>query len=134
MTTSPRRSVDVTVVERLRLSPDPSSARAARQFVDGALRADDDVTELAVLLVSELASNVIQHAGTQFEVSVSVDAARIRIDVADEDARLPTLKDYVAKSVSGRGLHMIAASAARWGFESTSTGKVVWFELERKLA
>ena len=55
-----------------------------------------------------------------------------RIDVADDDARLPTLRDYVAKSVSGRGLHMIAASAARWGFESTTTGKDVWFELERK--
>jgi len=131
---APHRRADATVLERLRLPPDPSSARAARLFVSSVLSADDEVTDLAVLLVSELASNVVQHAGTDFEIGISADAARIRIDVADKDARLPTLRDYVAKSVSGRGLHMIAASAARWGFESTTTGKDVWFELERKPA
>lgn len=87
--------------------------------------------ELAVLLVSELASNAVLHARTEFELSVRLTHDRCRVEVADSNPVLPTLKHYVAESVTGRGLHMVAASADRWGFESTGNGKVVWFELQR---
>jgi anti-sigma regulatory factor (Ser/Thr protein kinase) len=122
----------MTVLERLRLPPEASSARAARRFVADVLGAVDEVAELAVLLVSELASNAIQHARTEFEVCVAADATCIRIDVEDGNPRLPSLRNYVPRSTSGRGLHMVAASARHWGFEATPAGKVVWFELDRK--
>jgi anti-sigma regulatory factor (Ser/Thr protein kinase) len=119
----------MTVVERLRLSPEPSSARAARQCVESALPASEAVT-LAVLLVSELVTNAILHANSDFEVIVHTFDGRIRIEVADADRRVPALRNYVAESITGRGLHMVASSADRWGFDATPTGKIVWFELE----
>src|SRR5581483_3459608 len=118
-------------VDRLFLPPEPGSAGAARRFVAAALRAGDGVEELAVLLVSELASNAVLHAGTEFEVVVDRDGNRLRIEVSDANPTMPMLKSYVTESVTGRGLHMVAASADRWGFEARGTGKVVWFEIDR---
>ena len=120
------------IVERLRLPPEPSSAGAARRFVAAALGAGDEVAELAVLLVSELASNAVLHAQTPFEVAVHVDEGRLRVEVSDSDPKMPSLKTYVRESITGRGLHMVAASADRWGFDAQRGGKVVWFELLRR--
>jgi anti-sigma regulatory factor (Ser/Thr protein kinase) len=119
------------IVERLRLPPEPSSAGAARRFVAAALGAGGEVAELAVLLVSELASNAVLHAATPFDVTVFLDEARLRVEVSDSNPTMPALRTYVRESVSGRGLHMVAASADRWGFDAQRDGKVVWFELRR---
>ncbi|MEY2420484.1 MAG: hypothetical protein QOI95_551 [Acidimicrobiaceae bacterium] len=119
------------IVERLRLSPEPSSAGAARRFVAAALGAGGEVAELAVLLVSELASNAVLHAQTSFEVVMQLDEGRVRIEVRDENRAMPSLKTYARESLTGRGLHMVAAAADRWGFEALPDGKVVWFELRR---
>jgi anti-sigma regulatory factor (Ser/Thr protein kinase) len=121
------------IADHLRLPPEPRSAGAARRFVAAALGSGDEVEELAVLLVSELASNAVLHARTSFELAVRVSADRLRVEVIDGDPTMPSLKTYVAESVTGRGLHMIAASADRWGFESHPDGKVVWFELRRSI-
>lgn len=105
----------------------------ARRFVASSLREGDEVAELAVLLVSELASNAVLHARTPFELVVDNDETRLRVEVHDDSPALPTLKDYVAESVTGRGLHMVATSADNWGFEMQDGGKFVWFELSYDL-
>ena len=117
------------LVNRLQLPPEPTSAGMARRFVASSLVAGDEVAELAVLLVSELASNAVLHARTPFELVVEDDGRRLRVEVHDDSSALPTLKDYVAESVTGRGLHIVAASADNWGFEARERGKCVWFEL-----
>ncbi len=89
------------------------------------------MAELAVLLVSELASNAIIHADTQFEVILHADDAQLRVELVDGDPLLPTMRPYSPDSVSGRGLHIVAATADRWGFEPRGQGKLVWFELDR---
>jgi anti-sigma regulatory factor (Ser/Thr protein kinase) len=119
------------IVERLRLPPEPSSAGAARRFVAAALGAGDEVAELAMLLVSELASNAVLHAQTSFEIVVHVDEERLRVEVSDANPSMPSLRSYVRESITGRGLHMVAASADHWGFEAHPDGKVVWFEIRR---
>ena len=119
-------------IDRLQLPPEPSSAGKARQFVASTLTAGDEVGELAVLLVSELASNAVLHARTSFELVVDDDFERLRVEVHDNSPVLPTLKDYVAESVTGRGLHIVASSADNWGFEASDRGKVVWFELSHR--
>lgn len=117
------------LVNRLQLPPEPTSAGMARRFVAASLDAGREVAELAVLLVSELASNAVLHARTPFELVVDDDGRRLRVEVHDGSAALPTLRDYVAESVTGRGLHMVASSADNWGFEARGRGKCVWFEL-----
>jgi anti-sigma regulatory factor (Ser/Thr protein kinase) len=119
------------IVDRLRLPPEPSSAGAARRFVAAALGAGGEVAELAVLLVSELASNAVLHAQTSFEIVVQLDEAWVRVEVCDESPAMPSLRTYLRESVTGRGLHMVAASADHWGYEAHGDGKVVWFELRR---
>jgi anti-sigma regulatory factor (Ser/Thr protein kinase) len=99
--------------------------------VAAALGAGDEVAELAVLLVSELASNAVLHARTPFEVAVHVGESQLRVEVTDNNPTMPSLRTYVRESITGRGLHMVAASADRWGFDAQHDGKVVWFELRR---
>jgi anti-sigma regulatory factor (Ser/Thr protein kinase) len=119
------------IVERLRLPPEPSSAGAARRFVASALGAGSEVAELAVLLVSELATNAVLHAQTDFDILLRLDDDCVRIEVSDGNPDMPALRPYLRESIEGRGLHMVAASANHWGFGAQPDGKVVWFELQR---
>ena len=116
-------------LNRLQLPPEPSSAGTARRFVASSLHAGGEMADTAILLVSELASNAVLHARTPFEVVVDLDPMRLRVEVRDGNPALPMLKEYVAESITGRGLHMVAAAADDWGVEIQGAGKVVWFEL-----
>jgi len=120
----------MAVGEGLQLPPQATSPGAAGQCAETVLPKGTKVAEMAVLLVSELVTNAIMHAHSDFELVVHDLGDRLRIEVADADTRLPTLRSYTPESVTGRGLHMVASGADRWGFEATPTGKVVWFELE----
>jgi anti-sigma regulatory factor (Ser/Thr protein kinase) len=110
------------------LPPVTASVPAARHFVDRALPATcwaDEVT----LLVSELASNAVRHAGTDFTVTLQCDGSVVRIEAHDADPALPVASTPAVDAVTGRGLMIVDALADRWGVEPTTTGKMVWFEL-----
>jgi anti-sigma regulatory factor (Ser/Thr protein kinase) len=117
--------------ERIELPPDPASAGAARRFVVRLLSEPAAISEVVVLLVSELASNAVLHARTPFELRVTIDDEKIRVEVIDANPVLPVLKEYATESVTGRGLHIVADEADRWGCERRGAGKVVWFEMTR---
>jgi serine/threonine-protein kinase RsbW len=113
---------------------DPASPRAARHFVADVLRRWD-LSHLiggAVLLVSELASNVVIHAHTGFEVTVRLvpdDHSRLRVEVADHEPTLPRPRRPAPDALDGRGLLIVERSSAAWGADRRGDGKVVWFEL-----
>jgi phosphoserine phosphatase RsbU/P len=119
---------------RIVLPADPTSAAAARSFaqrhLDGAGK--QSITDVGLLLVSELATNALRHAGTAFEVVISLTAAGVRICVGDDNPRRPqdpvVLPDSDAEG--GRGLVLVDELADRWGVEGDPPGKVVWFELD----
>ena len=113
----------------LQLPPEPASAGHARRFVTRALRGCNVDIDLVTLLVSELVSNGVLHARTVLELSVRSRGTNIRVSVADESVEMPAMKHYGADAVTGRGLTMIDANAARWGVDERSTGKSVWFEV-----
>jgi len=109
------------------------SVRQAREFVrslcaDSGVQADPDT---ALLLVSELVSNAIQHARGPVEVSAREVGSTLRVEVRDSSSELPELHDHSVDSVSGRGLQMVERLADRWGAESAGPGlgKTVWFEI-----
>lgn len=102
----------------------PESARAVRLFVGDALRGvprQDDI----VLAASELASNVIRHARTEFSVRVAIEGDLCRMEVSDGSSIIPAVEDL---SKRRWGLRLIEAVSDRWGIESTDTGKTVWVE------
>jgi anti-sigma regulatory factor (Ser/Thr protein kinase) len=116
---------------RFRAGPDAPCA--ARRFVASLLacRPYDNraPTEDARLVVSELATNAVVHAGSPFTVAVRYDGETIRIDVHDWNPALPVLRDGGPFSRSGRGLHLVGALTSAWGVERSPDGKTVWAEL-----
>ncbi|MDQ4097062.1 MAG: ATP-binding protein [Actinomycetota bacterium] len=111
---------------------EPASARLARRFIDATLREwnCDALLEVATLLVSELVSNAVLHAGTQIRVGIRMRRDRLRVEVQDGNGRLPARKHYSSFSATGRGLLLVERMADQWGVVPVGAGKVVWFELE----
>ncbi len=115
------------------LPPTTESVPRARHFVDESLPNTcwaDEVT----LLVSELASNAVRHAGTPFTVALGCDGSIVRVEVTDGSSDLPVAQVPPADAVTGRGLLIVDAIAERWGVDVTPTGKTVWFELSCRAA
>ncbi|GAA1305245.1 ATP-binding protein [Saccharothrix xinjiangensis] len=109
-----------------------SSARA-RQVVAEAASAwglSEDVSEDAVLVVTELVSNAVDHAEGSVGLTISRTDSGLRIEVADNSPAPPEQKPIQVDSARGRGLIIVAALSAAWGMEPRSDGKVVWAELE----
>lgn len=113
------------------LAPDPISARAARQLVEVALQhwSDDDATEVATLLTTELVTNAIVHAATDFALRVATNQDHLRVEVSDSSDDPPRLIPIHEAEEHGRGLHLVDALSASWGVDWRTSGKAVWFEL-----
>jgi anti-sigma regulatory factor (Ser/Thr protein kinase) len=118
-------------LNQLRLPPESPSAAAARRFVVAELAAEPpDVRDAAALLASELVTNAVLHANTDFEVSVTRSPRTLRVEVSDESDRPPVLRNYGLEAATGRGLRLVDRLASSWGVERRGFGKSVWFELE----
>jgi anti-sigma regulatory factor (Ser/Thr protein kinase) len=99
--------------------------------VAGALRAWDrhDLLDDALVVISELASNAVVHARSDFVVTVTLDGGLVRLVVADVSSVAPTAAHAASTSTSGRGLALVAALTVRWGHDVHGAGKDVWAEL-----
>ena len=83
------------------------------------------------LLVTELVSNGIRHAGTTLELVLSFDGGCLRIAVSDGDPRLPMTTTRQGLSVGGWGLSLIDSLSTEWGTDvDGDSGKTVWFEID----
>ena len=85
--------------------------------------------DTAVLLVSELVTNAVLHAGSPVELALSLGRGRLRVEVGDRDPRPPLRMDHSEQSSTGRGLLLVDRAVDRWGVERLPSGKKVWFEL-----
>lgn len=117
---------------RCEFPPEPASAGEARRFVLTALAETGvaGLSDTAMLLVSELVSNAVLHAGTPIEVLVSIDDGTMRIEVRDGSPQLPVRKNYSNLSGTGRGLRMVERMATAWGADAEPDGKVVWCRID----
>jgi anti-sigma regulatory factor (Ser/Thr protein kinase) len=113
------------------LVPEPRSARTARAFVDDHVRAyvAPETADTAVLLTSELVTNVVVHARTPMRLHLDLTEHGIRVAVADDAPRVPKARETHQGRLTGRGMNLVAALASEWGVEPCPTGKTVWFEL-----
>jgi anti-sigma regulatory factor (Ser/Thr protein kinase) len=90
----------------------------------------DEFSWAVVLLMSELASNVVRHARTPYDVTMTWDRHRVRVSVRDANTAPPRPRVQVTQAeADGRGLLLVTDLATRWGWEPHADGKVVWFEL-----
>lgn len=103
--------------------------------------ADADLVDTAVLLASELCENAVIHAGTDFELVLTVDDAAVSVAVSDRGAGPLELhlaqprRQYGRAASHGRGLAMVARLASSWGTRHESDGRhVTWFVMDRAAA
>ena len=130
--TRPRSPAVRTAV--LRELPRASTACAdGRRFVAEHLsrwQVPAQVSDEATLLTSELIANAVRHAPPPLCLEITVDTAKIRIEVHDSDPMLPVLNRPDFTSRGGRGVWLVDTIASRWGYRSEPPGKVVWFEMD----
>ena len=124
------------------LKPGPESVKAARDFTAATLRGWqlDAVVQEAVIIASELVTNAIKH-GTSITVRPSTDIARVELAwqrhssrvicvVTDGCSKPPVLGAADMASESGRGLQVVHALAAGWGWMMLGAReKAVWAAL-----
>ena len=112
----------------------------ARRLVVAALEQcghDEILVADAALVLSELASNAVLHAGSPFSVSVRATGSTLRIAVSDSAPLRASSHDGGLIPRPAHGLSLVQALCCCWGVEGTAGGKVVWAELSvagRRLA
>lgn len=109
-------------------SAEPRNVSAARRFVADTLAAwDADRFEwAAITAASELTTNAVLHARTNFTLSLHLNDDLLRLAVTDQSVRLPRPRSYGARATTGRGMNLVYALSSAHGVESTSSGKTVW--------
>jgi serine/threonine-protein kinase RsbW len=93
------------------------------------------LADSAVLLVSELVTNAIQHAGPGGSTTVlrlEYVGGWLRIEVHDASPHRPRPRIPDRLDESGFGLMLVDALAAKWGVQHTAAGKAVWAELDTR--
>ncbi len=120
------------MVEEVTLPDGPEGAGFARRSMARAAelwRLDRELTETALLLVSELATNAIRHGTPPVRLVLRMHGERLRVEVTDSSPTLPEVAHPGPDQVGGRGLQIVQQLAARWGSRRSRIGKTVWFEL-----
>ena len=118
----------------IELESDPALVGVARHFVDQTVVEWelDPIREDARLIATELASNAVLHARTEFRLTLRSNGFDfLRIEVRDENTRMPSPAGTPQDATSGRGLAVVTAIAASWGTQRDGDGKVVWAEIGR---
>ncbi|KUL46274.1 ATP-binding protein [Streptomyces regalis] len=117
----------------------PSRIGQVRRIVSAQLRYWhlDPLIDRAALGVTELLTNVHQHAQPDKTCTVEIELLldRLTVSVRDHDPRLPVVEDADTLATCGRGLAMVAAVSESWGVRPDGdAGKVVWFTLPTPVA
>ncbi len=119
----------------------PVGARLARRRLAGDLADVVPPTLLADLIavLAELVGNAVRHARplpggvvrVAWRLRPSADGPRIQLRVTDGGANTgPRIRTVDPDSADGRGLHIVAGLATRWGVERDGLGQRVWAEFD----
>jgi anti-sigma regulatory factor (Ser/Thr protein kinase) len=93
-------------------------------------RMPDEGDGVIELLATELAANVIDHAGdAAMTLIIRYLGPAVRVEVGDGSRELPRRREAGPADLDGRGLALLEALASSWGVVPTRAGKRVWFEV-----
>jgi hypothetical protein len=118
----------------LALRPDAEAPGQARDLVACACAAwgIEQVSREARLIVSELVTNAVEHAGAGIEVELVNREPYLHIRVRDASPVLPTTRELPAEGLKGRGLYLVDVYSGGWGAIGDDRGKVVWATLRTR--
>jgi anti-sigma regulatory factor (Ser/Thr protein kinase) len=117
----------------------PESVRIARFHVRAALgfHGLDRYADDAAAIASELVTNAVQHVRGHGTGTVAValactrDPQAVTVAVSDSSPQGPALCEASAGSERGRGLRIVAALSADWGWYPEASGKVIFATLAK---
>jgi serine phosphatase RsbU (regulator of sigma subunit) len=93
----------------------------------------EDQVDGAVLMLSEMLTNVLVHTDGDALVAVEISGESghrlLRVEVADASDELPHRRRPGELASSGRGLVLMEMLAGAWGVDPRGKGKSIWFEM-----
>jgi anti-sigma regulatory factor (Ser/Thr protein kinase) len=90
-----------------------------------------------IAVVGELVGNAIRHADAlpggvvrlSWRLRPDADTVEVRVTDGGAGSRAPNARPAGPDAVDGRGLHIVAALASRWGVERDGLGQSVWAQV-----
>ncbi len=110
-----------------------AAGRARRELARLHEGLDPPLLENIRLLVTELVSNSVRHAGaTTVELTVAVRPANVYVEVANRGAAFtPTARERRHEANPGWGLFLLDRLCDDWGVGADPGCQRVWFEMAR---
>jgi anti-sigma regulatory factor (Ser/Thr protein kinase) len=110
----------------------PGRARTAVKAFNGSL---SEVRDTVLLLVSEVVTNSVRHAGAGndalLELDVEASPKGVRVQVIDKGPGFdPEVDRREPDEEGGFGLKLVHELADRWGVDANGVSRV-WFEIDR---
>lgn len=110
----------------------PAQVPKARRFL-AAILGDSRATDDALVCLSELVTNSIQHSrsakpGGTFTVRASVAPGSVQVEVEDQGGPWQMLRHPPGQR--GRGLQIVSQLAASWGISGDGSTRTVSFQIE----
>ena len=108
-----------------RFADDPRSASRARAFVREHLVAHglENLVDDVGLVVSELATNAVRHAGTPFRVYLTGATDSVVVGVEDSSGGVPQHLASEPLALGGRGLDIVDQVSCDWGVRAQGRTK-----------
>lgn len=136
--TQPGRAKEQHSARQMALPTADRAPSLARRATRDALAAwgMTHLEEAAILVVSELVTNVVLHAEpfpAFMVLRLETADGCLRIAVRDADPNGPRPRTPGRLDESGFGMMLVDALADRWGVRQTPPGKAVWAELDARL-
>ncbi len=105
-----------------------------RERMGGWARLPEELTDLtddALLIVSELVTNAITAGSATVELSLELSADCLLLRVHDQAPGLPAMGAPAPDAIGGRGLSIVDALSTEWGVQQADPGKTTWAALAR---
>jgi anti-sigma regulatory factor (Ser/Thr protein kinase) len=109
--------------------PQPETPGLARRQLDPVLEQWEigpDDRWAALLVMSELVTNAVEHAGTRLSLVVTRTIEGLLIEVSDESGAEPKLQTPGTIERRGHGLRVVDGLTCRWDWTMSAGGKTVW--------
>lgn len=126
-------TTEQSVRARLAFDARTDQVPSARAFVGNVLGPWHPCAETAILLTSELVTNSVRHSGCRhlgqaITVAATVTGDEVRIEVTDwAGPTVPAVRANGGMTEGGRGLLLVEALAADWGYWRDGGRTTTWF-------